>query len=113
MKLTVTTRISCTLLALAWPTLHAFAAGAPGFVEGRLTQVTTSSIQLDHDRTYQFNPAVARCFDFRGDAMSCDTLVGIANKFGISTIGEMKRLDLRHIVRAMDLSGQCGSPMRA
>jgi hypothetical protein len=77
MKLTVTTRISCTLLALAWPTLHAFAAGTPGFVEGRLTQVTTSSIQLDHDRTYQFNPAVARCFDFRGDAMSCDTLVGI------------------------------------
>jgi hypothetical protein len=77
MKLTVATRISSTLLALAWPALHAFAAGAAGVVEGRLTQVTTSSVQVDHDRTYQFNPAVALCFDFRGDAMSCDTLVGI------------------------------------
>ena len=78
MKLTtVVTRICSALLALAWPALHTFAAGAPGLIEGRLTQVTTSWVQVDHDRTYQFNPAVARCFDFRGDAMSCNTLVGI------------------------------------
>lgn len=65
------------LLVLALPALHAFAAGAPGVIEGRLTQITSSYIQVDHDRTYLFNPAVARCFDFRGDATTCDTLVGI------------------------------------
>ena len=34
-------------------------------------------IQVDHDRTYQFNPALVQCFDFRGDALPCETLVGI------------------------------------
>ena len=77
MKLTVATRSLGLLLALAWPALHALAAGAPSVVEGRLTRVTTSVVQVDHDRTYQFNSAIARCFDFRGDAMACDTLVGI------------------------------------
>ena len=76
MQLTLA-RFSAVLLALAWPAMHALAAGTPGVVEGRLTQVTASWVQVDHDRTYQFNPAIARCFDFRGDAMSCDTLVGI------------------------------------
>jgi hypothetical protein len=65
------------LLVLALPALHAFAAGAPGVIEGRLTQITSSYIQVDHDRTYLFNPAIAQCFDFRGDATTCDTLVGI------------------------------------
>ena len=77
MKLTVATRLCGVLLALAWPALHALAAGAPAVIEGRLTQIRTSSVQVDHDRKYQFNPAIARCFDFRGDAMTCDTLVGI------------------------------------
>lgn len=77
MKLTVATRFCGLLLALAWPALHALAAGAPSVVEGRLTQIRTTSVQMDHNREYQFNPAVARCFDFRGDAMTCDTLVGI------------------------------------
>lgn len=70
-------RFHCALLALAWPALHALAAGTPGVVEGRLTRVTTSFVQVDHDRTYQFNSAIAKCFDFRGDAIACDTLVGI------------------------------------
>ena len=77
MKHTVAARFSAPLLALAWPALHVFAAGAPDVVEGRLTQVTSSFVQIDHDRTYQFNPAIAQCFDFRGDALTCDTLVGI------------------------------------
>ena len=77
MKRTVATRCFGLLLALAWPALQALAAGAPGVIEGRLTRVTASFIQLDHDRTYLFNPAVAECFDFRGDAMPCDTLVAI------------------------------------
>ena len=75
MKLTA--RSSCLLLALAWPALAAFAAGALGVVEGRLTQITATAVQVDHGQTYQFNPAVAQCFDFRGDALTCDTLVGI------------------------------------
>lgn len=77
MKLTVAARFSLSLLALALPALHVFAAGAPGVVEGRLTQVTSTIIQVDHDKIYQFNPAIARCFDFRGDATTCETLVGI------------------------------------
>ena len=77
MKLTVAARFSSLLLALACPALHVSAAGAPGVVEGRLTQVTSTIVQVDHDRTYHFNPAIARCFDFRGDALTCDTLVGI------------------------------------
>jgi hypothetical protein len=77
MKLTVAARLSGSLLALAWPALCALAAGVPSVLEGRLTQVTSSFVQLDHARTYQFNPSVARCFDFRGDALTCDTLVGI------------------------------------
>lgn len=77
MKLATVTRFCGPLLALAWPALNALAAGAPGVVEGRLTQISTSAVQLDHDREYQFNPAIAQCFDFRGDALACDTLVGI------------------------------------
>jgi hypothetical protein len=77
MKLTVAARFSGSLLALALPALHVFAAGAPGVVEGRLTQVTSTIVQVDHDRIYQFNPAIAQCFDFRGDATTCETLVGI------------------------------------
>jgi hypothetical protein len=78
MKRTVAARLFFgSLLALTGPTLHVLAAGAPGIVEGRLTRITTSFVQVDHDRTYQFNSAIARCFDFRGDAMTCDTLVGI------------------------------------
>jgi hypothetical protein len=76
MKLTVA-RFSGLLMALALPALHVFAAGAPGVVEGRLTQVTSTIVQVDHDKIYQFNPAIARCFDFRGDATTCETLVGI------------------------------------
>jgi hypothetical protein len=75
MKLTVAARFYGSLLALA--ACHALAAGAPGVVEGRLTRVTPSFVQVDHDRAYPFNPAVAQCFDFRGDVLTCDTLVGI------------------------------------
>lgn len=77
MKLAIAARFLAPVLALAYPALAALAAGAPGMVEGRLTQITTSHVQVEHDRTYQFNPAVAQCFDFRGDAMPCNTLVAI------------------------------------
>lgn len=77
MKLRVATSSRLLLLALAWPALSALAAGAPGVVEGRLTQVQATFIQLDHQQTYSFDPANAQCFDFRGDAMTCETLVGI------------------------------------
>ena len=77
MKLTVAARFSGLLVALACPALSVLAAGAPGVVEGRLTQVTATIVQVDHDKVYQFNPAIAKCFDFRGDATTCETLVGI------------------------------------
>jgi hypothetical protein len=77
MKLTVAARRFGPMLALAWPALHALAAGAPGVIEGRLTQITANVVQVDHDRSYQFNPGLAQCFDFRGSTMACDTLVGI------------------------------------
>jgi hypothetical protein len=77
MELTLATRFLGLLFVLTLPALNALAAGAPGVLEGRLTRVTNSFIQLDHDRTYLFNPAVAQCFDFRGDALPCDTLVAI------------------------------------
>ena len=97
MKPITAARLSAMLIALAWPALHLLAAGEPGFVEGRLTQVTTSVVQVDHDRVYQFNPAVARCFDFRGDAMTCDTLVGIGyvDRARVSLRGsEVVRIDV-------------------
>ena len=77
MKLPFVARFFGLLLALAWPALHANAAGAPGVLEGRLTRVTASFVQLDHNQTFIFNPAVAQCFDFRGAAMPCETLVAI------------------------------------
>jgi hypothetical protein len=77
MKHTAAARYFGPLLALVWPALHASAAGSPGVLEGRLTRVTARFIQVDHDRTYQFNPAIVQCFDFRGDALPCETLVGI------------------------------------
>ena len=76
MKTTVANRCCGLLLALA-PALNVLAAGAPGVLEGRLTRVTASFVQLDHNQTFIFNPAVAQCFDFRGDAMPCETLVAI------------------------------------
>jgi hypothetical protein len=77
MKLTVAAGFLGPLLALAWPAPHALAAGSPDVLEGRLTRITASFIQVDHERTYQFNPALVQCFDFRGDALPCETLVGI------------------------------------
>jgi len=77
MKRSVTARLAGSLLALASPAMCVLAAGAPSVVEGRLTQVTSSLVQLDHNQTYQFNPGLAQCFDFRGDALTCETLVGI------------------------------------
>jgi hypothetical protein len=97
MKLTVAARFCGPLLALAWPALHASAAGAPGVVEGRLTQITASFVQVDHDRTYQFHPAVAQCFDFRGAALPCETLVGIgyADRARITLRGtDVHRIDI-------------------
>jgi hypothetical protein len=76
-KRTLNPRLVGSLLALALPALHVFAAGAPNVVDGTLTRITTSEVQVDHKQIYQFNPAIVRCFDFRGDALTCDTLVGI------------------------------------
>ena len=97
MKFTVATSLSSLLLALACSAPHAFAAGAPGVVEGRLTQVTTTFVQVDHDQTYQFDPVSAQCFDFRGDAMTCGTLVGIgyADRVRITVRGTVvQRIDI-------------------
>jgi hypothetical protein len=97
MKLTVAARFSSPLLALAWPALHAFAADAPGVFEGRLTRVTTNFVQVDHDRTYQFNPALVQCFDFRGDALPCATLVnvGYVDRARITVRGtDVKRIEI-------------------
>jgi hypothetical protein len=77
MKSRVTTGSCLALFALALPALTAVAATPASVVEGRLTQVAATFIQLDHQQTYSFDPAIAECFDFRGDAMTCQTLVGI------------------------------------
>ena len=97
MKLTAAARLCSLLLALAWPALHASAAAAPGVVEGRLTQVTRTFVQVNHGQAYEFDPASARCFDFRGDAMTCDTLVGIgyADRARITLRGTVvQRIDI-------------------
>lgn len=97
MKLRVATSSRLLLLALAWPALSALAAGAPSVVEGRLTQVRADFIQLDHQQTYSFNPGTAKCFDFRGDAMTCDTLVGIgyADRARVTLLGTtVQRIDV-------------------
>ena len=97
MKLSVAVRLSIPLLALALPALHASAAGMPGVVEGRLSRVTGTEVQVDHAASYQFNPATASCFDFRGDAMTCDTLVGIgyADRARITLRGPVvQRIDI-------------------
>lgn len=97
MNFSAATRLPTLLLALALPALYASAAGAPGVVEGRLTRVTASEVQVDHGTTYQFDPVSARCFDFRGDAMTCGTLVGIgyADRARITLRGTVvQRIDI-------------------
>jgi hypothetical protein len=97
MKLKIAARLSSLLVALAFPTLHTLAAAAPAVVEGRLTQVTTTFLQVDHARTYQFDPVSAVCFDWRGDALTCDTLVGIgyADRVRITLRGNVvQRVDI-------------------
>jgi hypothetical protein len=85
------------VLAVVWPALHALSATAPGVVEGTLTQVSTNHVQIDHDKSYQFDPVSASCFDFRGDAMTCATLVGIgyADRVRITLRGTVvQRIDI-------------------
>ena len=97
MKFSTASPLPTLLLALALPALHASAAGAPGVVEGRLTRVTATTVQLDHAATYQFDPVSAQCFDFRGDAMTCQTLVGIgyADRARITMRGTVvQRIDI-------------------
>jgi hypothetical protein len=97
MKIPVAARFLGPLLALAWPALHALAAGEPSVFEGRLTRVTTSFVQVDHDRTYQFNPALVQCFDFRGDALPCATLVniGYVDRARVTVRGaDVKRIEI-------------------
>lgn len=77
MKLTVAARLFSLSLATTLLALAASAAGAPGVVEGKLTRVTANELQIDHAQVYQFDPVSAKCFDFRGDALTCETLVGI------------------------------------
>ncbi len=97
MKLSIHARLVAQLLALALPALQASAAGALSVVEGRLTIVTATAVQVDHGASYEFDPASASCFDFRGDAMTCDTLVGIgyADRARITLRGTaVQRIDI-------------------
>jgi hypothetical protein len=97
MKFSVAAHFPGLLLALAWPALSTLAAGAPDVVEGRLTQVTATFVQIDHDQTFQFDPVSAQCFDFRGDAMTCGTLVGIgyADRARVTVRGAVvQRIDI-------------------
>ena len=76
MKIIVAARLFGLLLALAWPALHALAAGSPA--ARRPPDADHYDLHPDRSRPeYQFNPALVQCFDFRGDALTCDTLVGI------------------------------------
>jgi len=55
------------------------AAAAEGsqVLEGRMSQLTSTQVTIDGAFSFRFNPATAQCFDFRGSATTCDTLIGI------------------------------------
>jgi hypothetical protein len=92
-----TLRARWPALALALPVLGAMAQGAPQVLEGRLTEVQATFVQLDHQYRFAFVPADAKCFDFRGDAMTCETLVGIgyADRARVTISGnEVQRIDI-------------------
>ncbi|HEY7639392.1 MAG TPA: hypothetical protein VH814_06680 [Steroidobacteraceae bacterium] len=97
MKLSASTRLYSLLLAAVLPLLDASAAGTPGVVEGTLTRINASEVQVDHDQVYLFDPARAHCFDFRGDALPCDTLIGIGyvDRARITLLGTaVQRIDI-------------------
>lgn len=67
----------CTLLGLpllATPLVHS--AEPTNAVQGSLF-VTATSVEIDRTQHVKFVPAEAQCFDHRGDALTCATLVGI------------------------------------
>jgi hypothetical protein len=57
---------------------HAAAAAEGSQVlEGRMSQLTGTQVTIDDTYSFRFDPATAQCFDFRGSATTCDTLIGI------------------------------------
>ena len=71
MKLTVAARFSGSAARAGVARAARARRRRAGVVEGRLTRVRRAFVQVDHDRTYQFDPALVQCFDFRGDALTC------------------------------------------
>lgn len=84
-------------LVLAGTAPVSLTAEATHVVEGRLTQITTTLVTVDSNRTYAIDPENTECFDFRNDRTTCGTLalIGYADKARLTLIGTLvKRIDL-------------------
>ena len=84
------------LIATACMPNAVVAAEAPQVITGRLL-VTASVVEVDRTQRFIFEPTKAQCFDFRGAAMTCATLVGIgyADKAHVTVAaGTVKRIDI-------------------
>lgn len=89
---------SARLVAMASAALAFAAAGAADTtLEGRISQVTSTSLVLDHTRTLKFDPAIAECFDDRNVRTTCATLVavGYVDKARLTLLGDtVRRVDI-------------------
>lgn len=73
-------------------TLAAFAE-SPYTYEGVLSKITTTMIVMDANKEFRFDSRSAQCRDFRGDKITCETLiaVGYANKARLTLESGMVR----------------------
>jgi hypothetical protein len=89
--------LAALALVLAAVAPVTIAAEPTHVVEGRLTQITTTLVTVDNDRTYAIDSETTECFDFRSDRTTCGTLalIGYADKARVTLVGTLvKRIDL-------------------
>jgi hypothetical protein len=85
--------VLCIALLAATP----IASAAEQVFTGRLSLINGKEVVLDSKQSFAFNPRNAVCIDFRGDALTCETLVGIgyADKVNITLVaGVVKRIHI-------------------
>lgn len=85
--------------SIVFAMLASSAASAAGseVLEGRLSQITHASVTVEGIATLVFRPASTQCFDPRGAALTCETLIGIgyADRARVTVRGdEVRRIDL-------------------
>jgi hypothetical protein len=93
--------VGCALSTAALSPASVLAQTGTQIVQGRLAHITSRQLTLElaHDdiREFKFDLAKAKCFDFRKDPMSCQTLIGVgyANKARITLVdGVIQRVDI-------------------